>query len=231
MRSWLPLLFIPTNASPIFIFLFFSCTYFLNRPCIYCSLLLLILFASSCQWADQCFFDFGSNWFQPRHISYNTPVNGTNVTAAIYADALQSTASALTGAALEEAKLRLAQKAEWTGIGVEWLRSLLGKREWRIPHMDVYVRLWTSYEKKYGIVMLCKDVKFCREASDSRTKSWATNNRIVQQDHRGLGNGVFRFLSGRANWNTLHLQALNIVVSKLTQWDFSLSGLSMCLYF
>jgi len=47
----------------------------------------------------------------------------------------------LTGAALEEAKRRLAERTEWTGIGVEWLRSLLGKREWRIPHMDVYVRL------------------------------------------------------------------------------------------
>lgn len=30
---------------------------------------------------------------------------------------------------------------EWTGLGVEWLRSLLGKREWRIDCMDIYIRL------------------------------------------------------------------------------------------
>src|SRR5947207_54156 len=65
-KSWLPLLFIPTNASPAFIFLFFVCTYFLNRPCVYCSVLLVILFLSSCHWSDRCFFDFGSNWFQAR---------------------------------------------------------------------------------------------------------------------------------------------------------------------
>src|ERR1044071_6831547 len=62
--SWLPLLFIPTNASPSFIFLFFVCTYFLNRPCLYCSFLLIILFLTSCNWSERCFFDFGSNWFQ-----------------------------------------------------------------------------------------------------------------------------------------------------------------------
>ncbi|SCO80420.1 uncharacterized protein FRV6_04633 [Fusarium oxysporum] len=66
LRSWLPLLFIPTNASPAFIFLFFICTYFLNRPCVYCSILLLILFLTSCNWSDRCFFDLGSNWFLPR---------------------------------------------------------------------------------------------------------------------------------------------------------------------
>ncbi len=59
----------------------------------------------------------------------------------IYAGALNSTAAALAGTVLEEAKRQLAMKTEWTGIGVEWLRSLLGRREWRIPHLDVYVRL------------------------------------------------------------------------------------------
>lgn len=35
-------------------------TYILNRPCIYCSLLLIILFASSCHWSNRCFVDFSS---------------------------------------------------------------------------------------------------------------------------------------------------------------------------
>jgi hypothetical protein len=54
---------------------------------------------------------------------------------------MNNTAAALAGAALEEAKRRLATRAEWTGIGVEWLRSLLGRREWRLPCVDVYIRL------------------------------------------------------------------------------------------
>jgi hypothetical protein len=147
--SWLPLLFIPTNASPIFIFLFFVCTYFLNRPCVYCSFLLLILFASSCHWSDHCFFDFSSNWFEPRQQSSIPPEianasgmsNQTLDQVSIYAAALNNTAVALAGTALEEAKRRLAIRTEWTGIGVEWLRSLLGRREWRVPCVDVNIRL------------------------------------------------------------------------------------------
>ncbi|EKD16301.1 uncharacterized protein L3040_009467 [Drepanopeziza brunnea f. sp. 'multigermtubi'] len=151
LRSWLPLLFIPTNASPIFIFLFFICTYFLNRPCIYCSFLLLILFASSCHWSDHCFFDFSSNWFEPRSLaptplSPEPPANSslpdpTLEELSTYVGALNNTAAALAGMALEEIKRRLAMRTEWTGIGVEWLRSLLGKREWRLPCVDVYIRL------------------------------------------------------------------------------------------
>jgi hypothetical protein len=34
-----------------------------------------------------------------------------------------------------------ARRAEWSGIGIEWLRNLLGKREWRIDCMDIYIRL------------------------------------------------------------------------------------------
>ncbi|KAL2066607.1 hypothetical protein VTL71DRAFT_2678 [Oculimacula yallundae] len=148
LRSWLPLLFIPTNASPIFIFLFFVCTYFLNRPCVYCSFLLLILFASSCHWSDHCFFDFSSNWFEPRQSSAlsaeminSTLPNQTMDQLSMYVGAFNNTAVALAGTALEEAKRQLALRTEWTGIGVEWLRSLLGRREWRVPCVDVYVRL------------------------------------------------------------------------------------------
>lgn len=170
LRSWLPLLFIPTNASPAFIFLFFVCTYFLNRPCIYCSFLLLILFMTSCNWSDRCFFDFSSNWFQPRPgVSYFTDGTASftcaeaggcaetgaaagaaalsavenmtataNATYLVAKDTVNATANAMMGAAAEQ----VAQaRSEWTGIGMEWLRNLLGKREWRIECLDVYIRL------------------------------------------------------------------------------------------
>ncbi|KAI9792753.1 MAG: hypothetical protein M1835_007664 [Candelina submexicana] len=152
--SWLPLLFIPTNASPAFIVMFFLSTYFLNRPCVYCSVLLLILFVSSCHWSDHCFFDVHSNWFEPRHLSsplpnpipgtLDNPINSSHTTkmqTSFLANALNKTAAALAGAAAEEVKKRVEIRSEWTGIGVEWIRSLLGKKEWRLPCLDVLVRL------------------------------------------------------------------------------------------
>ncbi|ELR08797.1 hypothetical protein VC83_00767 [Pseudogymnoascus destructans] len=156
LRSWLPLLFIPTNASPIFIFLFFACTYFLNRPCVYCSFLLLILFASSCNWADQCFFDFSSNWFEARPLPEllgcdgnltcqafnNTSIPGNTFEQAVMmAGSMNSTAKTLGGVVFQELQRRLPDRTEWTGIGVGWLRSLLGRREWTLPCVDVNVRL------------------------------------------------------------------------------------------
>ncbi|KAK5992053.1 hypothetical protein PT974_05449 [Cladobotryum mycophilum] len=148
LRSWLPLLFIPTNASPAFIFLFFICSYFLNRPCVYCSVLLLILFLTSCNWSDRCFFDFSSNWFLPRPAAITTQLlspaaaHDAHVHADTFnstvADMLNTTARTLVGAAAEEVA---ALRSEWTGLGVEWLRTLLGKREWRIDCMDIYIRL------------------------------------------------------------------------------------------
>ncbi|CAK7208715.1 hypothetical protein SBRCBS47491_000185 [Sporothrix bragantina] len=167
LSSWLPLLFIPTNASPTFIFLFFVCTYFLNRPCVYCSFLLLILFLTSCNWSDRCFFDFGNNWFEPRSVPVvatggtemaggctsckhgghaSSPssngsvplVNELQDTVTMAAQLFNSTVSTVADSAFNQ----LAQtKEEWTGIGMEWLRSLLGRREWRIDCLDVNIRL------------------------------------------------------------------------------------------
>ncbi|KDB36794.1 hypothetical protein H112_01762 [Trichophyton rubrum D6] len=59
-------------------------------------------------------------------------------------DTVNTTATALMGAAFEEAKRRVmpnaslsANEPEWTGIGLEWFRSLLGRREWTLPCVDV----------------------------------------------------------------------------------------------
>lgn len=149
LRSWLPLLFIPTNASPAFILVFFICTYFLNRPCIYCSFLLVILFLTSCNWSDRCFFDVSSNWFQPKELSTTTAANNTaaammvvespSSTAAVVLDMFNTTVGTLARAAMEKAARTT--RFEWTGLGLEWLRSLLGRREWRVDCLDLYIRL------------------------------------------------------------------------------------------
>ncbi|KAJ4288809.1 hypothetical protein N0V88_007136 [Collariella sp. IMI 366227] len=142
LRSWLPILFIPTDASPAFVFLFLVCTYFITRPCFYCSVLLLILFLTSCNWSDRCYMNVGANWFESgldRSLSSITATGDINATAtAVVADMLNTTAGALATAATQQ----LAQaRAEWTGLGVEWLRSLLGRREWRVDCLDLYIRL------------------------------------------------------------------------------------------
>ena len=57
-------------------------------------------------------------------------------------NAVNETTSALAGAVLEEAKKRVSlSRTEWTGIGLGWMRSWLTARQWRIPCLDVYVRL------------------------------------------------------------------------------------------
>lgn len=142
------------NRLHRFVVTFFLLTYFLNRPCVYCSVLLLILFISSCYWSDHCFFDIHSNWFEPRHISSPLPnqlpqfqeylagAGGYNSgEASFLASAINQTASALAGAAVEELKRRIEITPEWTGIGLEWIRSWLGAREWRLPCLGVYIRL------------------------------------------------------------------------------------------
>ncbi|EEP78403.1 conserved hypothetical protein [Uncinocarpus reesii 1704] len=155
--SWLPLLFIPTNASPLFIVSFVTLTYFLHRPCSYCSALLFILFISSCNWSDRCFVDFKSDWFSPRFATpsptaaNNIPEDPTAGLTQYVLEAVNSTATALATAAVEETKRRVApsgsvplgngQHPELTGIGLEWLRSLLGRKEWTLPCVDVKVRL------------------------------------------------------------------------------------------
>lgn len=65
-------------------------------------------------------------------------------------ETVNSTTKTLAGAVVEEGKRRFVQgenspagegQEQWTGIGLEWLRSLLGRREWTLPCVDVKVRL------------------------------------------------------------------------------------------
>ncbi|KAL2350439.1 hypothetical protein BJ546DRAFT_117766 [Cryomyces antarcticus] len=146
LRSWIPVLFFLTNASPIYLLLFVTATYFLNRPCVYCSLLLAILVIS--------LFDFQSNWFEPRYNNAlsakstpstpHVPGSVQNVpfeTVSLIASAINDTMVSLAGAALEGVKRRTTPTPIANGSGAEWMKSLLGKKEWRIPCVDVLVRL------------------------------------------------------------------------------------------
>lgn len=130
---------IRTNASPVYLVLFISATYFLNRPCVYCSLLLAILVVA--------LFDFNTPWFELPLTTETTEVamNGTmpfSQTASIVASAANNTAQTLMKATLDGLREKTSSFPQVSGSSsYEWVKGLLGKKEWRIPHLDVLVRI------------------------------------------------------------------------------------------
>ncbi|KAI8943586.1 hypothetical protein NX059_001580 [Plenodomus lindquistii] len=143
LRSWVPVLFflLRTHASPVYLVLFISATYFLNRPCVYCSLLLFILVVA--------LFDFHTPWFDPPLAeTAELALNGTTTpileTAGVLAQAANHTAKAMVKGAVEGLKEKMQVEVGGEGSGgqgYEWARGLLGKKEWRIQCLDVLIRV------------------------------------------------------------------------------------------
>jgi hypothetical protein len=142
-----------TNASPIYLVLFISATYILNRPCVYCSLLLAILVIS--------LFDFNSSWFEPRYSHpsrlFAVPPqpqavtlhgNGSSLLPSAIMDTLDfvggvinGTATSVVGSVIESLKGRPSPEVSVVNDTVgEWFKSLL-RKEWRISCFDVALRL------------------------------------------------------------------------------------------
>ncbi|KAK3709591.1 hypothetical protein LTR37_010812 [Vermiconidia calcicola] len=151
LRNWITILVFLTNAPPIYVLLFLTGQYVLQRPCVYCSILLFVLVFS--------LFDFHADWFEPRWqpstmrftetasslLSGNATITEVlGETAGFAISALNGTGGSLTSAALEGVKRRAVGESPGVaanGNGFEWLRSLLEKRQFRIPCVDVIVRL------------------------------------------------------------------------------------------
>jgi hypothetical protein len=168
VASYLPLLLLPLplSLSPIHLTIFLLLTYFLNRPCIYCSLLLVILFASSCHWSGRCFVDLGhsppeegglgsyASWFWPRIYSQTIkhdglPERGNATMLGFLGEITNSTIAALANAAIDGTKQKFVRSTTSVervvpysaGIGIQWLRRLLGRHEWTLPCVGVNIRL------------------------------------------------------------------------------------------
>lgn len=168
IRSYIPLLLLPLplSLSPIHLTTLLILTYILNRPCIYCSFLLVILFASSCHWSGRCFFDFSiskygyADWFIPRLYSQPSPQymdgttnnsgTGDNGTVVDFlGEIANQTISVLAGAVVENVKSRVSipsaaigrKLPDAVGVGTAWLKSLLGRSQWTLPCVNVVVRL------------------------------------------------------------------------------------------
>lgn len=63
-------------------------------------------------------------------------------TAAVFVEAANHTAQALVRAAADGLRERTVGGQQSTGsAGYEWVKGLVGKKEWRIPCLDVLIRL------------------------------------------------------------------------------------------
>ena len=95
-----------------------------------------------------------ADWFVPRIYT----VGNKNLTATsrggldggmadLVGAAVNHTLSALAGAAFDQARRRVSPTSwgsrvpESAGIGLGWLRSLLGRSEWTLPYLNINVRL------------------------------------------------------------------------------------------
>ncbi|KAK4989357.1 hypothetical protein LTR66_007079 [Elasticomyces elasticus] len=142
LRSWIPVLFFLANAPPVYLILFVTATYLLNRPCVYCSLLLAILVIA--------LYDFHQPWFETNDSSPADLLRGsgsTNVkdalleTAAAAVSAVTGTATFLLSATAGAAKQKIRMDTLPSISMFEWVKSLIGKREFRVACLDLSVRL------------------------------------------------------------------------------------------
>jgi len=113
--------------------------YYLNRPCVYCSLLLTVLVISV--------YDFHNNWFEPQPDSSSLSHTRNSTTTAL-GDNIAVASSVIQSAAASIAQSVADGFSKKTGLDpqpqisvAEWLKEMLGKKEWRIPCIDVAVRL------------------------------------------------------------------------------------------
>jgi Bladder cancer-related protein BC10 len=89
LRTYIPLLLLPLplSLSPIHLTTLLILTYILNRPCIYCSFLLIVLFGSSCAWQSRCLWSAGSGYTYTAGTA-NTGNSGNGTVSSITDDGL-----------------------------------------------------------------------------------------------------------------------------------------------
>lgn len=159
LRSWIPILFLLcvvfedqtkppltypryNTASPAYLLLFLSATYFLNRPCVYCSLLLAVLVVA--------IFDFRRAWFEPESTADPTMAATNDSTlvqdaiiegAAMLVSTLNSTAATLANATSKQIEHRASTRSWWSSLGTGWARNVISQGELRIECLNTVIRL------------------------------------------------------------------------------------------
>ena len=139
----LPLLFL-SQAPPLYLILFLTGIYILQRPCLYCTLLLLLIIVT--------LFDFQGNWFgDPPPEGANDSTASTNTSSPLV-DTLKASAS-VAGAmlnntietAVEIGTQALPKRADvrwsWGRAGWEGLKDIAQRRELKIECINTIIRL------------------------------------------------------------------------------------------
>ncbi|PGH04170.1 hypothetical protein GX51_03677 [Blastomyces parvus] len=125
------------------------------KPCCNYSWVMMVASGPTLYVTSDTFSYYIGDWFAPRFPAPASPSalehSATAGLAEYVLETVNTTATALAGAAVDEVKKHFASnngtgvvgdsRMEWTGMGLEWLRSLLGRREWTLPCVDVKVRL------------------------------------------------------------------------------------------
>lgn len=100
-------------------------------------------------------YDWRSDWFEPRNNVFspapllapttgNSTTHGNPIRKAVVESAAQLVQSGAGEAARQAVDNVVARfGGQETGVisGAQWLRELMGKREWRVPCLDVILRL------------------------------------------------------------------------------------------
>lgn len=133
------------NASPMFLILFLSTNYFLNRPCVYCSLLLAVLVVA--------LFDFNVDWFASpwERIQESYAANQTQKlstfsrtfgkSASLLASAANTTAEAVLNLAATRSAAKATERSLWSLIGLNWLKEAIADGELRIDCLNAVIRM------------------------------------------------------------------------------------------
>lgn len=94
-------------------------------------------------------FDFHTPWFEAPLSSETTELalNGTTPfrdtifeTAGVFMQAANNTAQAVIKSAVDGLREKSAGTSDVSG-GANWVNGLVGKKEWRIPCLDVLIRI------------------------------------------------------------------------------------------
>ncbi|KAK7208559.1 hypothetical protein BZA70DRAFT_54326 [Myxozyma melibiosi] len=138
LRYFLLLLLMPTTgASPHFLAVMLLLLFVLHRPCVYCSLILIALFSSTCYFADHCFIDTNhGNLFLPRVF---LPADLASKPSAVF-DALAEHA-AINALARPLLRKSINATATLFNVSVNASAVVQAVREFKLPCVAVKVRL------------------------------------------------------------------------------------------
>ncbi|KAK9449893.1 uncharacterized protein V1518DRAFT_414990 [Limtongia smithiae] len=139
LRHFLLVLLMPTTgASPHFLALFLLSMFILHKPCVYCSFILIALFASSCYFSENCFIDtnYGAV-FLPR--LFMLPPHLATRAAVVY-DALTERAALNHANFLQLLPVWL-RRSSAVAAGDALQAAQTAVREFRLPCVSIRVRL------------------------------------------------------------------------------------------